>query len=110
MNLQRCPEVYENEHLQLQYIKSSFRYLQGKFNAQLQSLFNQFNEIRLILIIVFLSVFIFIYLLYWIPSISQLNQELWAQKSLLTFIPIEDMASNYRIAQFIRESILKRKV
>ena len=73
-------------------------------------IFDNYMVQRLLFMIIFLILIVFTYIMCWMPIMNQMDKDIWSQKSLLTFVPVEDMARIAAISQFIREEILTGKL
>ena len=57
-----------------------------------------------ILISVYVSLFLIIFLFYWIPMIKELNNEIYKTKKMLSIIPVQILASQPNIKELLNIS------
>lgn len=102
MNLLNLPQQQENNILQNDYLKLALRYL---MEQQLETVKNSYASTinsRLVLYVCLIVLLFIIYLFFWLPTINQMNTNLFKIKKMLVIIPLEIIESNRLIKEKIQ--------
>ncbi|KRX05234.1 PAS domain [Pseudocohnilembus persalinus] len=83
-------QMYE---MQEDYISNLFRYLIEQFQSSLEVLQTNSNGAKVTILICCIILIIFIYLILWVPLISNINVEIVRIRSMITMIPLDVCAS-----------------
>lgn len=103
LNLMRLNQAQEIDTMQHIYINQSFRYLMNNFQQGMSSNIDSNITRRLIIFIFFLVALFAIHVIFWIPLISKLSNDIWRTKSMLTMIPLNVISKIKNVKVYLRK-------
>lgn len=106
----RLDQAREIDIMQHEYIKTSFRLLMENFDDGISDDFDTKLTRRLIIFIFYLILLLAIWIIFWLPLISRLANDIWRTKSMLSMIPLNVISNIKDVRIYLKKFWTARSV